>query len=196
MRRKAATRRRSSRSCINDFVKRGGGLVVIHTAAVSMKDPAWWKSVIGGSWVPDKTKWKEGPMDLYYVENQRLGGGHPITKGASNFHLDDEIYYDMDILPEVARARHELHAECAARARRPAEGGKAHIYDIQPQMWTYEQTAEGGTQPYRAFVSIPGPSLQDLRAAALSRDPAARHRLGGQARRTSMNSASRRNSPR
>ena len=30
------------------------------------------------------------------------------------------------------------------------------IYDIQPQMWTYERTAEGGASPYRAFVSIPG----------------------------------------
>ena len=86
---------------IEEFVKRGGGLVVIHTAAVSMKNPPWWATMIGGAWVPGKTKWREGPMDLYYVENQYLGGGHPITKGASNFHLDDEIYYDMDIVPEA-----------------------------------------------------------------------------------------------
>ncbi len=66
---------------LETFTKRGGGIVVIHTAAVS-DDPAWWKSVIGGAWVQGKTKWKEGPMDLYYTENQRLGGGHPITKGA------------------------------------------------------------------------------------------------------------------
>ena len=32
------------------FTQRGGGIVVIHTAAVS-NDPAWWKSVIGGVWV-------------------------------------------------------------------------------------------------------------------------------------------------
>ena len=30
------------------------------------------------------------------------------------------------------------------------------IYDIQPQMWTYERTVDGGRVPYRAFVSIPG----------------------------------------
>jgi len=74
--------------------------VVIHSAAVA-DDSALWKSVIGGSWVNGKTKWKEGPMDLYYVENQRLDSGHPITKGASNFHLDDEIYYDMDFSPDI-----------------------------------------------------------------------------------------------
>ena len=30
------------------------------------------------------------------------------------------------------------------------------IYDVQPQMWTYERSVEGGRTPYRAFVSIPG----------------------------------------
>jgi hypothetical protein len=39
------------------FTKRGG-IVVIHTAAVS-NDPAWWKSVIGGAWVQGKTKWRK-----------------------------------------------------------------------------------------------------------------------------------------
>ena len=94
-------------------------------------------------------------MDLYYTENQYLGGGHPITKGASNFHFDDEIYYDMDIKPEV-RVLATSYTPNVREGRKPAEGGKAHIYDIQPQMWAYEKTAEGGTQPYRAFVSIPG----------------------------------------
>ncbi len=30
------------------------------------------------------------------------------------------------------------------------------VYDIQPQMWTYERTVDGGRVPYRAFASIPG----------------------------------------
>ena len=131
-----------------DFTKRGGGLVVIHTAAVS-DDPPWWKSVIGGTWVPKQTKWKEGPMDLYYVENQKLGGGHPITLGASNFHFDDEIYYDMDIAPE-AHVLATSYTPNVKDGKKAAEGGKAHIYDIQPQMWAYEKDG------YRAFVSIPG----------------------------------------
>ncbi len=140
---------------IEDFVKRGGGLVVIHTASVSMKSPEWWKGVIGGSWVPGKTKWKEGPMDLYYTENQYIGGGHPITHGAANFHLDDEIYYDMDISPDV-RVLATSYTPNVPAGRRQASQGAAHIYDIQPQMWVYEKTADGGSQPYRAFVSLPG----------------------------------------
>jgi putative membrane-bound dehydrogenase-like protein len=139
---------------LNDFVKRGGGLVVIHTAAIS-SDPAWWKTIIGGAWVPGKTKWKEGPMDLYYTESQYLGGGHPITRGASNFHLDDEIYYDMDLAPDI-RVLATSFTPKVREGKKPADGGKAHIYDIQPQMWAYERTAEGGTSPSRALVSLPG----------------------------------------
>jgi len=131
-----------------EFTKRGGGLVVIHAAAVS-NDPPWWKSMVGGSWVPNVTKFKEGPMDLYFTENQQLGGGHPITKGASNFHLDDEIYYDMDLAPEI-RVLATAYTPKVREGKKVAEGGKANIYDIQPQMWTYEK------DKYRAVVCIPG----------------------------------------
>ncbi|MEQ1861180.1 MAG: PVC-type heme-binding CxxCH protein, partial [Chthoniobacteraceae bacterium] len=134
---------------IEAFVKRGGGLVVIHTAAVSFTNPGWWRDMIGGAWVPKQTKWKEGPMDLYYTENQYVAGGHPITKGAANFHLDDEIYYDMDVKPE-ARVLAASYTPNVKDGKKQAEGGKAHIYDIQPQMWAYEKDG------YRAFVSIPG----------------------------------------
>jgi putative membrane-bound dehydrogenase-like protein len=133
---------------IAEFTQRGGGLVVIHAAAVS-NDPPWWKSVVGGAWVPKVTKFKEGPMDLYFTENQYIGGGHPITKGAANFHLDDEIYYDMDLAPEV-RVLATAYTPNVKDGKKPAEGGKAHIYDIQPQMWAYEKDG------YRAVVSIPG----------------------------------------
>ncbi len=134
---------------IEEFTKRGGGIVVIHSASVAMKNSAWWKSIIGGSWVKGQTKWKEGPMDLYYVENERLGGGHPITKDAANFHLDDEIYYDMDISPDV-RVLATSYTPNVPAGKKAPEGGKATIYDIQPQMWAYEK------DNYRAFVSIPG----------------------------------------
>jgi putative membrane-bound dehydrogenase-like protein len=141
-------------TALEEFVKRGGGLVVIHTASVSFTNPPWWKKMIGGAWVPNKTKWKEGPMDLYFVENQYIGGGHPITRGAANFNFDDEIYYDMDIAPE-ARVLATSYTPNVPAGKRSADG-KVHIYDIQPQMWTYEKTAEGGTAPYRAFVTLPG----------------------------------------
>ena len=141
-------------AAFDSYLKRGGGLVVVHAAAVSLEENHW-KAVTGGTWRKGATKWREGPMDLYYVESQRPDGGHPITKNASNFHIDDEIYYDMDLSPDV-RVLATAYTPNVRDGKKPAEGNKPHIYDIQPQMWTYERTMEGASQPYRAFVSIPG----------------------------------------
>lgn len=136
-----------------EFLKRGGGLVTIHAASVS-KDHDWFKNIIGGSWHHGQTKWLEGPMHLYFTDRE-----NPITKDMSNFEMDDEIYYDMDLLPEAqilagaytpkpAGARNEKAAQRAAELT--GGGKKVSIYDIQPQVWTYEKDS------YRSFVSIPG----------------------------------------
>jgi type 1 glutamine amidotransferase len=117
------------------FTARGGGLVVIHTAAVS-SDPAWWKSVIGGAWVEGKTKWREGPMSLHFSETTKPGGPHPITLGGADFSMDDEIYYNLDMAPDV-----RVLAETDTGDGDPR---------TQPQMWTYEKA------DYRALVIIPG----------------------------------------
>ena len=124
------------------YLKRGGGVVAIHGGSVS-RDPDWYKTVIGGSWNFNHTKFSEGHMSLYFTDRE-----NPITKGISNFDLDDEIYYDMDMLPE---------AKILAAAYTPkpkdgkyAQGQPVNIHDIQPQVWTYE------TGERRAFVCIPG----------------------------------------
>jgi uncharacterized protein len=136
-----------------EFLQRGGGIVTIHAASVS-KDHDWFKTIIGGSWHHGKTKWLEGPMHLYFTDKE-----NPITKDMSNFAMDDEIYYDMDLLPECkilagaytpkpAGLRNE---KAAKKAEESTKGGKqVSIYDIQPQIWSYEK------ESYRAFTCIPG----------------------------------------
>jgi type 1 glutamine amidotransferase len=135
---------------------------VIHAGAVS-RDPDWFKGIVGGSWRNGTTKFLEAPMHLYFSDRS-----HPITRGVSNWAMDDEIYYDMDLLPEahvLATAYTPKSIDTGGRGNREAQARAAeavaqrkavNIYDIQPQMWTYERTAEGGAKPYRAFVSIPG----------------------------------------
>ncbi len=149
----------TDRRNLNEFLARGGGLVVIHAGTVS-RDPDWFKTIVGGSWRNGTTKWLEGPMHLYFTDRD-----HPISAGASNWEMDDEIYYDMDMLPDVrvlaaAYTPASAGARNAVFQRRADEltggGKKVSIYDVQPQMWTYERTAEGGRTPYRAFVSLPG----------------------------------------
>lgn len=145
------------------FLKRGGGLVVIHAGAVS-RDPAWYKTIIGGSWNFDRpTKWLEAPMSLYFTDRY-----NPITKDISNFDIEDEIYYDMDMMPEahvLAAAYTPKAIDTGGKGNKEAQERAAeyvakkkgvNIYDIQPQIWTYENTIDGGSEGYRAFVHIPG----------------------------------------
>lgn len=149
------------REHLEAFLKRGGGLVVIHAGAVS-KDTDWYKSIIGGSWRQGTTRFLEAPMSLYFTKLES-----PITRDLSNFDLEDEIYYDMDMLPEAkvlaavytpkgkdTRGKGNLAAQARA-AEAVAKRKGVNIYDIQPQIWTYENRLAGG-EPYRSFVHIPG----------------------------------------
>jgi putative membrane-bound dehydrogenase-like protein len=124
------------------YLKRGGGVVAIHGGTVS-RDPDWYKTIIGGSWNFDHTKFLEDHLSLYFTDRE-----NPITEGASNFDMEDEIYYDMDLMPDAK----VLAAAYTPKPKKAAEAaGKAvNIYDIQPQIWTYE------TGNRRAFACIPG----------------------------------------
>jgi len=150
------------RAHLEAYLARGGGIVVIHAAAVS-KDTDWYKSIIGGSWRQGTTKWLEAPMHLYFTDR-----AHPITQGASNWQMNDEIYYDMDLSPDahvLATAYTPKSIDTGGRGNKEAQARAAeavakkkavNIYDIQPQLWTYERTLPSAAKPYRAFVSIPG----------------------------------------
>lgn len=144
---------------IEKFAKRGGGVVAIHAGSVS-KNHDWYRKIVGGSWHFGQTKWFEGAMSLYFTDAE-----NPITREASNFDLEeDEIYYDMDIEESVKvlaaaytpNPKGTRNAKAGNRALELTAGGKrVSVYDIQPQMWSWENKLEGG-EAYRAFVSIPG----------------------------------------
>ncbi len=143
------------RERVESFTKRGGGVVVIHAGNVASTPERtdFYKELIGGSWRKSVTRWKEGPMNLYFTDR-----ANPITKDCSNFEMDDEIYYDMDVKPEVRVLAGAYTPKPVGRDeganKRAAEltggGKKVSVYDIQPQLWTYERDS------YRAFVCIPG----------------------------------------
>jgi len=150
------------RANLDAFLRRGGGLVVIHAGAVS-RDPAWYRDLIGGSWRHGHTKWLEAPLHLYFTDRD-----HPVTQGVSNWAMDDEIYYDMEMHPAarvLAAAYTPKAIDTGGRGNREAQARAAeavalrkgvNIYDIQPQIWSYERQLEGAPRGYRAFVSLPG----------------------------------------
>lgn len=154
------------RALLDEFTQRGGGIVVIHAGCVADKPEGtdYYKQLIGGSWRRPVTKWLEGPMHLYFTDRE-----NPITKDMSNFAMDDEIYYDMDLLPEcrVLAAAYtpkprdtggKGNKEAQARAADAVKKGGVNIYDIQPQVWIYERNADvsSALPTYRAFTCIPG----------------------------------------
>lgn len=113
---------------LDAYLKRGGGIAVIHDA-VCGTDPHWFKTVVGGAWEHGKAKFHHGNVGIYFTDRD-----HPITRGLSNFFMDDEIYWDLHIIPE---------------ARVLAKGYRT-THEITPQMWVLEK------DNYRAFVNIQG----------------------------------------
>jgi len=126
---------------LEKFLQRGGGLVVIHDG-ICGRDPEYFKTIVGGAWDDKQSKYFEGDLALYFQDSE-----HPITKGVSNWDFEDEIYWNLQMMPGV----HILAASYAPDKRNTKAGRiLPSIYDIVPQMWTYEK------DNYRAFVSIPG----------------------------------------
>ncbi len=131
----------ADRANLDKFLKRGGGIVALHDS-VCGNDAQWWKTIIGGAWEHGHSKWLEHVVPIYYTSEP-----NPIIAGASNFEFDDEIYYDLHMMPDV-----KILAGSWTPDKRNTKGGRQmqHIYDVSPQMWTYE------TGNHRAFVAIPG----------------------------------------
>lgn len=135
------------RANLDKYLKRGGGIVALHDS-VCGNDAQWWKTIIGGAWEHGYSKWLEHVVPIYYTAEE-----NPITAGASNFEFDDEIYYDLHMMPDV-----KVLAGSWTPDKRNTKGGRLmqHIYDVSPQMWTYEK------DNHRAFVSIPGHKFQSF----------------------------------
>ena len=87
------------RGRFEQFLSRGGGVVVLHDGVVSGDQHEWCKKIIGGAWRWDgdkKTQWHEGNVGVYFVNPE-----HPIVKGVSNFDWKDEVYNRLDMAEDV-----------------------------------------------------------------------------------------------
>ena len=136
------------RASLETFLRRGGGLVALHDAVVTSREPHWFKTIVGGAWENRVAKYFEGESTYYYVNTE-----HPITKGASNFTLDDEVYWDLHMMPNAQVLASSMLPVRVGRGAPPA--AEPAIGRLIPQIWVYEQQLPGG-QPYRAFVSLVG----------------------------------------
>lgn len=144
------------RGAVEAFTKKGGGIVVVGSNAIAAG--GWLKPLVGGAWGSNSRKYSSLMM-LY-----PLTDAHPITREASPFDLTDETAYDLDLdasinvigstfTPKVTNRRREDRA--------PERLDRANVYDVQPQMWTYE-----AADKHRAFVLLQGGS-ESLKHASI-----------------------------
>jgi type 1 glutamine amidotransferase len=137
------------RSHLETFLKRGGGLVVLHDG-ICGTNTAWFASIAGGAKQHGEMNWKTGLMKLHF-ENH----AHPIVQGFSDFEMNDEMFFRLQLAPEM---------KALATSARTTE-------EIVPQLWVMEKSLPAG-RPFRAFVSLQGHnyssfSLPDYRRVLL-----------------------------
>ena len=98
----------AARTAIVAHLSRGGGLLGLHTAAISFDTWAAWRDCLGAAWTWGVSNHKAlGPVDVSIAVSD-----HPVTRGVHGFSCVDEAYADMDLAPAAivlarARAREE-----------------------------------------------------------------------------------------
>lgn len=150
------------------FVRRGGGLVAFHDSLCG-PDPAYFADLVGGAKKHGETNFTL-EADVPYTIVDR---GHPIMQGLSDFTLKgDEAFYAMTW---ATPAKINVLAT-AVMAATPTAVRAGHAGEVVPQIWTYEHTLPGGTEPARAFVWMQGheyanfahPSIQPMLLRAVA----------------------------
>ena len=74
-----------------DFVRNGGGFLVIHAAACTFQEWPEFQKVIGLTWQADKTSHTHHSTFKVSVKDAT----HPITQGLGDFYTTDELYQNM-----------------------------------------------------------------------------------------------------
>ena len=126
----------TEKAVLEDYLKRGGGLVAFHDT-ICGDDPAWQSTIFGGAKRHGETNFSAG-MIKYTVADK----SDPIMRGVSDFEIDDEAFFRMTWAKSPA-------IRPLATAPMPSGG------EVVPQIWTYQNTLPGG-YPFRSFVWMQG----------------------------------------
>ncbi len=141
------------RIVLENFLKRGGGLVGLHDA-ICADDTAWWASIMGGAKKHGETNFTlEAPVPYTFPE------ANPITQGAQPFEITDESFFLMTWAREPG-----LTVLANATIARTRSAG-THAGEVVPQVWTYERTffpRLGGQPTFRSFVWMQGHNYANL----------------------------------
>lgn len=126
----------NEKAVLEDYLKRGGGLVAFHDT-ICGDDPAWQSRVFGGAKRHGETNFSAGAIKYTITD-----ANDPIMRGVTNFEIDDEAFFRMTWAENPG-------IKVLATAPMPSGG------EVVPQIWTYQRTLPGG-YPFRAFVWMQG----------------------------------------
>jgi type 1 glutamine amidotransferase len=134
----------ATKTALDVYVKRGGGLVSLHDSLCG-PDPATFATYLGGAKKHGEVNFTlDAPVPYTVVDKS-----NPIMKDFSNIILWDEAFFNMTWSKDPA-----IHVLATAEIA-PTRSAGEHKGEVVPQIWTYEHTVPGG-QPARAFVFMQG----------------------------------------
>ena len=82
---------------IKAHLKKGGGILAMHTAAISFDDWPRWREIVGAGWIWGTSYHPpHGPVSVKMTASR-----HPITRGLPAFDFDEEAYSKMDLVPGI-----------------------------------------------------------------------------------------------
>lgn len=138
------------KNTLNEYVKRGGGLVSLHDS-ICGPDPAYLASLFGGGKKHGETNFTlEAPITYTVVDK-----ADPIMKDYSDFTIWDESFFLMTWAKDPG-----IHV-LANNVIPGTPSAGTHKGEVAPQVWTYEHTVPGG-QPARAFVWMQGHTFSNF----------------------------------
>ncbi|TKK84952.1 ThuA domain-containing protein [Herbidospora galbida] len=85
-----------ARAVLLDHLNKGGGVLAMHTASICFDDWQGWPRVLGASW-----KWGKSHHPPIGWTTVHVNRDHVITDGLRDFDVVDEVYSDLDVLPDV-----------------------------------------------------------------------------------------------
>ena len=133
------------RATLDNFLRRGGGLVSFHDALCG-PDPEQFASFVGGAKKHGEVNYTLEAEVPYTVVDQ----AHPIMQGVTNFAITDEAFFNM-----TWSKTPEIHVLATAVMAKTQSAG-THAGEVVPQIWTYEKSMLPGAPSFRAFVWMQG----------------------------------------
>jgi len=151
------------------YLRHGGGVISIHDSLCG-PDPEYFSRIVGGAKKHGETNFTLEAKVPYTIVDKE----HPITKGMSDFMIEDEAFYLMTWAKQP-----QIHVLATAvmdatdTAKRTGHAG-----EVVPQIWTYENqlTPAPTGQPFRAFAWMQGhnysnfskPEVRDMLLRAIA----------------------------